>query len=256
MASKRAENHQLEQAGLAALIGRLIAQAWASLLDPHDLKQTSPRLTVAVESIIKHYGQASSAHALSSYRQQRREAGIAGRIALKMPPAPTHDDVAAMVEHTLHDLYGPVTPDLERRVQEALTSQTENLVLDQSRQALINASTDDRDAIGWARITEEGACSFCRLLATRGAVYTSRGSGDFRAHTKKPDGSGGTCRCHVEPVFNHYEPSAQVRQDQADYRRLTDEFGHSGRAIHIAWRQHVEGRPVTGPRTKPYTHTK
>jgi hypothetical protein len=57
----------------------------------------------------------------------------------------------------------------------------------------------------------------------------------------------------VEPVFGAYEMTAQARQDLADYKRLAEQYGHSGRDILIAWRQHVEGRPVTGPLTKPYT---
>lgn len=236
-----------------ALVVRAVLHAWASLLDPHDLKGTTPRLIAAVEAIVKHYGLASAAGALAEYRVQRHAAGVPGRPTLHMPPSPTHDDVTGLVEHALSPLYGPVTPETEQKVRDALASEVEQMVLDQSRAAIIAATQADPQAKGWARVTEPDACSFCRLLATRGAVYRSEASADFRAHTKQPNGSGGTCRCHVEPVFNAYEMTAQARQDRAAYDRLAEKFGHSGRAIHIAWRQHVEGRPVTGPLTKPYT---
>jgi hypothetical protein len=255
VASPQAEDHRVEQAALVSLIARLVAHAWATLLDPHNLKGSTPRLTAAIEAIVKQYGAASAAHALSSYRSQRRAAGIVGRPALRMPQAPSHDVIEGTVENTLHSLYGPVTPETEARVQDALTSEVEQLVLHQGRDALINATQSDKEAKGWARVTEPDACSFCRLLATRGAVYKTRESGDFRAHTKKPDGSGGTCRCNVEPVFNAFEMTAQARQDLADYRNLTKTYGTAGRDILVAWRQHVEGRPVTGPLTKPYTRS-
>lgn len=287
--SGTAEKHQAAQAGLAAAVVPLVAHAWATLLDRHDLKGSTPRLVAAVQAIVRQYGRASASQGLTFYRNERRAAGIAGRPKLPMPALPTADEIGAVVERSLHPLYGEwatdivdatppaspaptvapggastpatvpavtpraVTPDVVQRAEDALASEVEKLVLDQSRLAVIGASEVDGEAKGWARVTEPGACSFCRLLATRGAVYKSKDSADFRAHTKKPDGSGGTCRCHAEPEFHNYEPTAQARQDTADYRRLADEFGHSGRDIHVAWRQHVEGRPVTGPLTKPYT---
>jgi len=256
VATKHAEDHRTEQAALGSLIAGLVAHAWAVLLDPHDLKGSTPKLTAAVEAIVKHYGAASASHALRSYRVQRLEAGVTGRPSIHMPSTPTHDEVARVVENAVHTLYGRVTPEVETKAQDALASEVEQLVLDHGRRATMDATQADSEAKGWARVTEPDACSFCRLLATRGAVYKTRASADFRAHTKKSDGSGGTCRCNVEPVFNVYEPTAQARQDLSDYRDLTEKFGKSGRDILVAWRQHVEGRPVTGPLTKPYTRSK
>lgn len=247
------EQHRAAQAALTVLVVRAVLHAWQALLDPRDLKGSTPRLVAAVEAIVAHFARASATAALTDYRNQRRAAGVLGRPTLPMPTLPTHDDVAGLVNRSLSPLYGPVTPDLEANVRDALASEVEQMVLDQSRAAIIGATQADPAARAWARVTEPGACSFCRLLATRGAVYRSESTANFRAHTVQPNGSGGTCRCHVEPVFGPYEPTAQARIDKAAYDRLTEEYGHSGRAIHIAWRQHVEGRPVTGPLTKPYT---
>jgi hypothetical protein len=250
------EQHRAAQAALAAAAAALVAHAWASLLDPHDLKGSTPRLVAAIQAILHRYGKASAAAGLTYYRNERRAAGVSGRVSLPMPSLPSEADVTATVEHALSPMYGPADPTVEQNALDALTSEVEQMVLDQSRRAVMDSATLDKEATGWARVTEPDACSFCRMLATRGAVYTSSATADFRAHTKQPNGSGGTCRCHAEPVFGHYEPTAQARQDLIDYKRLADEYGHSGRAIHIAWRQHVEGRPVTGPLTKPYTRSK
>lgn len=249
------EAHRASQAALAALVAAAVRQAFTSLLDPHDLRGSAPRVAAAIEAIVTHYGRASAAAALADYRNQRRAAGILGRFNSPLPSPPSPDVVRARVEQALSPLYGPVSPETTTRVQEALASETEQMVLGQSRTAIIEATRGDRQARGWARVTEPGACSFCRLLATRGPVYKTEQSGDFRAHTVQPNGSGGTCRCHVEPAFGVYEKTAQARQDTADYQRLADEYGHSGRDILVAWRQHVEGRPVTGPLTKPYTRS-
>lgn len=252
MASPTASDHRAAQAAFVSLIADLIARAWDALFDPHDLKGSTPKLAAAVEAIVTHYGRASSAAALDFYRSERRATGVPGRPSLNLSPVAPTEDVRAAVERALHPLYGPVTPEAIQTAQNVLTSETEQMVLDQSRGTLVGAVEADREAKGWARVTEPGACSFCRLLATRGAIYKTETSGDFRAHHKQSDGSGGTCRCHVEPTFTEYEPTAQARQDLADYRDLTEKYGKSGRDILIAWRQHVEGRPVTGPLVKPY----
>ena len=252
--TERSQAHRLAQASLAGLVARAIAHAWARLFDPHDLRGSSQRLTVAVEAVVQHYGRGASAGALTHFRNERRAQGVTGPIPrLRPAQPPSTDEIAAKVEKVLHPLYGPTDAVAVRDAQDALASEAEQMMLDQSRDTIIAAVQEDREARAWARITEPGACSFCRLLATRGAVYKSEESGDFRAHVKQPNGSGGTCRCHVEPAFGPYEMTAQARQDLADYKRLADEYGHSGRDIEVAWRQHIEGRAVTGPLTKPYT---
>ena len=252
--SNRSEAFRLTQSGISGLVAEAIAQAWAKLFDPHDLRGSRRRLAVALEAIVQHYGRAGSAAALTHYRNERRAQGVNTPAPRLQPAQPqSAPEVEAAVDNALHPLYGPHDPVAEQNAQDALASEAEQMVLDQSRNTIINAVGEDREARAWARITEPGACSFCRLLATRGAVYRSEETANFRAHVKKPNGSGGTCRCHVEPAFGVYEMTAQARQDLADYQRLADEFGHSGRDIEIAWRQHIEGREVTGPLTKPYT---
>lgn len=46
---------------------------------------------------------------------------------------------------------------------------------------------------GWVRVPEPGACAFCRMLATRGAVYTEN-SGNFRSHNR--------CRCTARAALD------------------------------------------------------
>lgn len=250
------ERHQLTQAALVSLLAAAIHHIFVTLLDPHDLKGSTPKVTIAVRALVVHYGRASSAEAMRFYRNQRRVAGVSGQPPrLPIPKAQPEPDVRAAVERALSPLYGPVDAKTLDTAEKVLTSEVEGMVLDQSRTAIIDASQNDQAAKGWARVTEPGACSFCRLLATRGAVYKTEASADFRAHVMKPNGSGGTCRCHVEPSFTEYEMTAQARQDLADYRELQKIYGTSGRDLLVAWRQHIEGRPVTGPLTKPYTRS-
>jgi len=214
-----------------------------TFLNPHDLRGSSDHLVVSVEALVKHYGRSSAALALRQYRTDRRAADVAGSAPVKMPPLPSHEDIVSTVESALSPLYGKPDEQTTTNAEQALESSVERLVLDQGRTAIIDAVRDDRQAKGWARVTEPGACYFCAMLASRGAVYKSRETASFQAHTKHPNGSGGTCRCHAEPVFNAYEPTAQIRQWQADYKRLKGENG--GSLSLIQWRRAYEGRDGT-----------
>lgn len=65
-------------------------------------------------------------------------------------------------------------------------------ILNGGRDTLILSAASDRKARGWQRITGGNACSFCSMLAGRGAVY-SEDTADFQAHDH--------CSCSAEPVY-------------------------------------------------------
>jgi hypothetical protein len=235
------EDHQLGQAALVSLIPSLIEQAW-SLLDPHDIKATLPQFTAAVQAVVNRYGRASATAALTHYRQQRVAAGVTGPVELRVAPTPPEKVVADAVGATTSSLYGTVTPESEQAALADVSEAAAQLVLDQSRDTIIENAVADPKAKGWARITEPGACSFCLMLAIRGGMgtlYKSKRSGDFKAHNN--------CRCHAEPVFNAYEPPHVLRQAQALWVQSTK--GLSGNDARIAFRQAVEGR--TPPPNQP-----
>jgi hypothetical protein len=235
------EDHQHGQAALVSLIPSLIEQAWP-LLDPHDIKATLPQFTAAVQAVVNRYGRASATAALTYYRQQRVAAGVTGPVELRVAPTPPEKVVADAVGATTSSLYGTVTPESEQAALADVSEAAAQLVLDQSRDTIIENAVADPKAKGWARITEPGACSFCLMLAIRGGMgtlYKSKRSGDFKAHNN--------CRCHAEPVFNAYEPSHALRQAQALWVQSTK--GLSGNDARIAFRQAVEGR--TPPPNQP-----
>jgi len=71
----------------------------------------------------------------------------------------------------------------------------------------------DPAAAGWRRIARGGACSFCRMLAARGAVYRQT-SVTFAAHP--------ACHCVAQPVFSTDDTvEASVVQYTASRRSQT-----------------------------------
>ena len=236
--SQQAAEHQTGQAALVALIPALLREAWP-LLDLHNLQATMPQFTAAVRAIVQRYGQASAAGALAYYQQERRAASVPGRGVSKLAPSPADSVIESAVSWATTDLYGPVTAETTDAAMARLDESVSQMVLDQGRDTIIGAVQQDKAAKGWARVTEPGACSFCIMLALRagaGLLYKRESSANFQSHTN--------CRCHAEPVFTAYEPSAHMRDMQTLWADSTK--GRSGNDARNAFRQAVEGRPITG----------
>lgn len=163
--------------------------------------------------------------------RQRAAAGITAPFRPVIPDPPPVEQVAASVRWAVQPFYEG-TPDL-RVFTTKVSGAAEKLVLDVGRDTILHNVQRDKQAKGWARVPEPGACYFCALLATRGAVYRSEGSADFQSHDH--------CRCHAEPVFTAYEPSAQVRDWQVQYAQATAGV-HGMKNLQRAWRAAYEGR--------------
>ena len=244
-----AEEHQVGQEALVSLIPAVIRQAWP-LLDPHDIKGTLPKFLAAVKAIVARYGSASAAAALDYYRRERAAAGVTSPApSLRLAPSPADSVIEDAIGWATSDLYGPVTDESVAAAQAKVDEAVSKMVLDRGRATVIDATNADRAAKGWARVTEQGACSFCIMLALRagaGFLYTSKRSADFPAHDN--------CRCHVEPVFTAYEPSHRMRELQRVWQDATK--GRSGHDARVAFRQAVEGREVTGAKKATPNATK
>lgn len=266
---------QAAHAGLAILVGLAIAKLWPSL-DLLHLRQSLPAFKAAVTREVQQHAQASATMAARQYRQQRVAAGVGAGFTPRPAPPPPLEQVAAMVDYAVQPLWNaevlaqPVTEAGSTAIADAkarLAAASERLVLDAGQQTIVGNVEADRKARGYARIPEPNACSFCLMLATRGAVYktdragrVANGRGRVSKGTRHLDGDSfaasnakfkdgdvpstikvhDNCRCHVEPVFGVYEPPASVRE--ADALWISSTRGKSGNAARIAFRQAVEGR--------------
>lgn len=228
-AAEAAAAQQAAQHGLAVVFNRAMTNAW-QVLDVDHLKVSLPKFTTAVLALTTSYGQASGKLGADYYTQSRGAANITGRFHVPIvKPAPI-EQVAKTVGWATKDLWSP-TPDLAA-TKDIADPAFERLVLDVGRNTVIGAVHADAKARGWARRTEPDPCHFCSMLASRGAVYRTERSAEFKPHDN--------CRCIPEPFFNAYEPSADVRQWQALWARSTR--GKSGKAAVLAFRQAYEGR--------------
>lgn len=118
------------------------------------------------------------------------------------------------------------------------------LVLAGGRRTLVTLVQADRTAVGWARVTSDDPCAFCRMLASRGATYKTEVGADFVPH----DG----CGCSPEPLFKGASPpeqAAEYAREWNEAQRLarqsgTGSRGTSNNALNN-YRRYLAGEQVT-----------
>jgi hypothetical protein len=241
------ENYYLTQAALGALVASQVSQT-LPMLDPGTLAETFEGAREVAASVAFDRGEAAVGFAMDYYEEFRRGAGVRSPLSLpirEVSPLEVLEreiDVAAAellasLDTVVDEIY---LAELTLSVQAEIEGEAQRMVADAARDQIFESIRSDPEAKGWARITRTGACSFCRMLASRGAVYSKEGV-KFRAHTVR-NGRGGVCQCVAEPVIGKsYEATAQARADAALWERISEE-GFRGSDARNEFRRHIEDR--------------
>lgn len=143
---------------------------------------------------------------------------------------------------------------LERSPRDALAGIGDQLLHRQSRETMVANAV--RENVRWGRHASASACGWCRMLATRGAVY---GSAEL-AESSHP-----SCHCMAVPARNgRYEEAPYVEQWREDYAQARRDGATTPGQIANAMDKAEGGRrapaPQSGggggkPPTKPPTPT-
>jgi hypothetical protein len=124
------------------------------------------------------------------------------------------------------------------------------IVLGGGRKTIEQAVATDRRALGWMRATSGSPCSFCRMLASRGAQYKTERSAGFQPHDH--------CSCTPEPLYEETDvtrgPAARAErygkewQDAQAWARAngTMSQGTSNNALNNYRRWLAAGSPGAG----------
>jgi hypothetical protein len=220
-----ADRNGRAQRGLTRLLVRDV-RGLRRLIVPSRLQVTVPDWIEAVRALVDQYGSASASLAADYYEAERVAARVTGRFTVPLLNPPPEEQVDNSLRWATKNVWerdpeDPATTDAQRAPLEVRLEQAEKkaeavvqkLVTDQGRGTVRNAVRQDRQAVAWARAAALGACAFCKLLATRGAVYKQDTAG-FRSH----DG----CHCGVVPIFRgqRFELSDHARE----WERLYEEY--------------------------------
>lgn len=202
---KLGQAHRLAQLRLGAEVVALLHAAFR-LLDPRDLDGSFERWLTIVEPIASTARFESAQMAAAYLTSSRTTAlGLADRfepiLASELPVNQFRTSMLVTGPISIKKAVGRMAASDEmsivmRRaldIAEARSSAAAmRHALDGGRQTILQTTALDDRAVGWRRVTGGKSCSFCSMLAGRGAVYSETSVG-FHSH----DG----CSCSAEPVY-------------------------------------------------------
>lgn len=236
------------QLGLTRLLLRDLL-ALRRLLNPGRLQATVPPWIDAVTEVVARYSETSATLAADFYDRERAAAGVPGSFTVPLADPPPDEQVDSSLRWATKDLWPrdetvatvAQHEPLDVRLEAAMTkadSTTQKLVADRGRATLRQSVNSDPQAVAYARAAALGACAFCRLMASRGAVYkNARTAGRDANELFTGDASvvkfHNDCHCAIVPVFRgqRFELSPHAQE----WDRLYQEYaqGHPGDQLRL-----------------------
>lgn len=189
------EQHRQRQIRLAAGTSRQLMDLWP-IWD--GTRQTFDTFTFATVSLTQARRTDSAGLAAGYYRAYRVAEGLTGdapiRLAARVEPERVITSLNVVARRSVQkSIQSGLSPQSARQIALARTQgAVTRHVLNGGRETILGTLQADRDTARWRRVTGADPCSFCSMLAGRGAVYTSD-TADFKAHDN--------CRCSAQPVF-------------------------------------------------------
>lgn len=198
--------------GLIALSAAAVAEILPLLREGRPAASRSALLEAAPE-VTGAYVLGSSALAADWYDELREAARPRTRHLTLVPEWQRVEKYGRALAWATEPLTADVIDLAEARSR--LSMVTEYEVFDGASTTIDANVRADREATGWRRHAQPGACKFCLMLAGRGAVYRKETTGRFAAHT--------SCRCTASPTFRDGTagPEASAVQYVASKRRTT-----------------------------------
>jgi hypothetical protein len=229
--------YQSTQQAIAVRAALAIIALWDRHINPEKFADSWKPFNPLVNGIIDTHYQATAANAAQFYMHDRIMSGYNPTVV----PGVTLDPVYL---NRITNIMGPgqffhflkEEPDASvasGMAKDALRGASTRLVLNGGRDTVTAAAVKDPMARGWERVIEPGACSFCSMLAGRGAVYKSS-TVDFRAHDH--------CHCIGRPVFIGQDSVNTSLSD--DWGRVTK--GKRGAEARASWDTYWSSHVDTG----------
>lgn len=233
----------------AVMLGQLV-ETWP-LLDPLRLDDTAApwlRLTAGLVAVQRARSAAAAAQTYAELREVRT-----GR--RDAPPRPVLDwaDADAAAAASMRIL-GPVAikyatgtgqdPEVAaRRAMVRVAGAAGRHVLHGGR-SMLHASVDaDPAAVGYGRYASATACAFCRMLASRGAVYlTSEAAGQTTGASRRGSGRRyhDECACLPVAMFSEDDPLPPGSQEAEQLWLQSSAGQRSGAEARAEFRRLVE----------------
>lgn len=200
-------------------------------------------LLIYIPSLIQKYGAVSEQLALEWYDQLRLQEGALGSFRAVAPPVQLMDGLAAAGEASVRYAAGHLFPDNPRAEYDPeitlrrLQTKMDKYVKEPGRQAMIYNA--DLEGSYWARVPKgDETCSFCLILASRGAAYLSERTAGSERYGEE-NLFHGDCDCEIirvgqfeeypegyipEEIYDLYEESVQRVGNRSDLKAILYDF--------------------------------
>jgi hypothetical protein len=260
-----ARRYRAAQVGLTMLLVRDV-RGLRRLILPSRLRESVPDWLTAMNTVIAQYARTSAALAADFYDAQREAAGVPGSFTVPVADPPPPEQTEASLRWATKDLWprepdDPTTTEAQRQPIDVRLTQAkkkaeqvaQKLVADTGRGTVREAVRQDRQAVGYARTAALGACSFCKLMATRGMVFKTAASAGREANERFTGDASvvkfhDNCHCGIVPVYRgqRFELSPHAREWERIYREYAQ--GHSGDQLRLFRRALAEhdSNPLPG----------
>ena len=194
--------------GVAVLTGRQVEVLFRGAVTGKPDKDTAALLRDLPDAV-DQFGIMSGEIAAAYYDEARSAAGNPIDFLATPSGLATAEQVAASIRWAVGPMW---TSDDYDAALGRLTAAMERLTLQPGRRTIIDSAVSDRIKVGWARTPEPGACGFCLMLASRGAVYRSKSTASIAGNGPRVGQSyHDNCRCTPAPVFEG-EPVPEINQ--------------------------------------------
>lgn len=254
-----AARYRAAQAGLARLLVRDMRRL-RRLIVPSRLRTSVADWITASRTVVDQYAAHSADLASDYYRAQREAARVPGQWSPPAPELPPQDQVDNSLRWAASDLWprDPADPGtteaqrlpLEQRLDAAearAEGAAQKAVADAGRAQVRTAASQDRRAVGLARWCRTDGCAFCKLMASRGAVY--RLIPGYRQPNIEAEGGvwqfHDHCQCGIRVVWAgekfELSPAAQQWADLYEKHAANAGTGDKMRAFRAAVAAHDSG---------------
>lgn len=217
--SARAREQQRVQLSLSALLIAQVRRLWNG----------SPRPLVP---LVEEFAPISALNAAEWYEDIRAGSSVRTPFRVSLAPSPPLEQITRSLDWANKGDDGAA-------ILTKVEGVVDKLVTDVGRDTVTSAVAEDKEALGYARYARPGACYFCALLATRGAVYKTEMAAEISRHGKAFHDH---CHCVAEPLFvgADYEAEPHIQKWDSLYRSST---GHVSGAEKVReFRRAFEGR--------------
>jgi hypothetical protein len=179
------------QDDVVALAHAELVRWWADL-DVSDARAATGALEAFLLELTAAYGSVGAALAADFYDDLRERAGAPSTFRADLADPVPAEQAQAAARWAVGPLFGGAGP---RAALEHAAGSVQRLVQQPGRDTIALNVRRDPARPGWARVPRGKGCAFCRMLAGRGAVYSSaKAAGDMRAFHDH-------CKCTATPVW-------------------------------------------------------